>query len=119
MPDLKPVLQQVSFRCGTLEDVIGYFARFKQAGTDIQYAVTHGNAIGVYFYDPDGNRCEVYWQTGLTARQAFRVSVDLSKPTEELLDEVWALVDHYGESGFVESESISDTESTIGGKQRA
>jgi catechol-2,3-dioxygenase len=105
---LRPVLQQVSFRCSTLEDIIGFFQRFKNEGVHIQYAVTHGNAIGVYFYDPDGNRCEVYWQTGLQARQAFRVSIDLAKPAEELIDQVWALVKEYGETGFVESDRAAE-----------
>jgi catechol-2,3-dioxygenase len=100
---LRPVLQQVSFRCSTLDDVIGYFQRFVTTGTEIQYAVTHGNAIGVYFFDPDGNRCEVYWPTGLEARQAFRVSVDLTKPSDELLADVSRLVHQHGKSGFVES----------------
>lgn len=104
MQQMRPVLQQLSFRCSALEDVIGFFDRFKNEGVRIQYAVTHGNAIGVYFYDPDGNRCEVYWQTGLQARQAFRVGIDLAKPAEELIDQVWALVEEYGETGFVESD---------------
>jgi catechol-2,3-dioxygenase len=103
--DLRPVLQQVSFRCRSLADVVGYFHRFRETGTKIQYAVTHGNAIGVYFFDPDGNRCEVYWRTGWQARQAFRISIDLTKSDDELLAEVRALVDNYGESGFVESEA--------------
>jgi catechol-2,3-dioxygenase len=104
-PALKPVLQQVSFRCSTLGDVVDYFQRFVATGTKIQYTVTHGNAIGIYFFDPDGNRCEVYWKTGLQARQAFRVSIDLTKSPDEVLDEVRALVDLHGESGFVESEA--------------
>jgi catechol-2,3-dioxygenase len=110
---LRPVLQQVSFRCGTLEDVVGYFQRFIETGTKIQYAVTHGNAIGVYFFDPDGNRCEVYWKTGLQARQAFRISVDLTKSPEDLLDEVQSLVTLYGETGFVESDTAAPAESAI------
>lgn len=104
---LKPVLQQVSFKCRSLEDVVGYFERFKQAGTKIQYAVTHGNAIGVYFYDPDGNRCEVYWQTGWEAHQAFRVSIDLMKPLADVLTKVEVLVKQYGDTGFVESEAAA------------
>jgi catechol-2,3-dioxygenase len=104
---LKPVLQQVSFRCRSLEDVVGYFKRFSEGGTKIQYAVTHGNAIGVYFFDPDGNRCEVYWQTGWAARQAFRVSIDLEQPLDAVIAEVEDLVKRHGESGFVEGESTT------------
>ena len=95
-------LQQVSWRCDSLDDVVGFHARFVDRGVPVQYTVTHGNAIGVYFYDPDGNRCEVYWPTGLTARQAFLVRLDLTRSPEEVLAEVRRLVAEHGTEGFIE-----------------
>src|SRR5712692_112974 len=53
--------QQVSFRCNSLDDLIGYHQRFRERGVKFDMIVSHGNAIGIYFYDPEGNRCEVYW----------------------------------------------------------
>ena len=97
------LVQQISFRCGSLEDVQAIYERMKRAKTPIDRIVSHGNAIGIYFYDPDRNRCEVYWPTGLQARQAFLIPVDLDKPADALKAEVRAHVDKYGECGFVDT----------------
>jgi catechol-2,3-dioxygenase len=79
------VVQQVSFRCNTLEDVIGYYRRFKQCGVKFDSILSHGNAVGIYFYDPEGNRCEIYCATGLRARQPFGLTVDLEQPPAALI----------------------------------
>jgi catechol 2,3-dioxygenase-like lactoylglutathione lyase family enzyme len=97
------LLQQISFRCESLEDVVGYFERFRANGVTLDMVVSHGNAIGVYFYDPEGNRCEVYWQTGLEARQPFVEHIDLDTDLDELLARVRASVERFGETGFTES----------------
>jgi hypothetical protein len=65
--------------------------------------VTHGNAIGVYFFDPEGNRCEVYWPTGLLARQPFLNAIDLTQPPDAILAHIQALVDKHGATGYVET----------------
>jgi catechol 2,3-dioxygenase-like lactoylglutathione lyase family enzyme len=93
------LLQQVSFRCDTVEEVMAFHQRLKQAGVKIEQVVTHGNAIGVYFFDPDGNRFEVYWDTGLKAKQPFKVPVDLTTSPEAVLEKVDELVAKYGETG--------------------
>jgi len=46
------VVQQISFRCNSLGDVIGFYRRFKEHGIRIDRTVSHGNALSVYFYDP-------------------------------------------------------------------
>ncbi|GAB3364747.1 VOC family protein [Modestobacter lapidis] len=96
-------LQQISFRCSTLEDVIEFHQRFVEHGVKIEYTVTHGNAIGVYFYDPDGNRCEVYWPTGLVARQGYLQAVDLTQSPAEIIEGVRRGVDQYGETGVIDA----------------
>ena len=96
------LLQQVSFRCPTLGDVIAYWERLKAAGVEFDRIVSHGNAVGVYFFDPDHNRCEVYWPTGLHARQTFLSQIDLSRPVDELMTEIKACVAQYGETGYVD-----------------
>jgi len=93
------LLQQVSFRCDTLEDVVDFHDRLKDAGVKIEQVVTHGNAVGVYFFDPDGNRCEVYWDTGLKAKQPFKVSLDVTQPADHIRSRVEKLVDQYGATG--------------------
>lgn len=109
-PDAQ-LIQQVSFRCDSLESVIGYFRRFRQQDVRLDMVVSHGNAVGVYFFDPEGNRCEVYWQTGLQARQPFVEHIDLDTNVEELLDRIRASVEQYGEHGFTEPSYVAWTTS--------
>ena len=93
------LIQQLSFRCDSLEDVQELYARLKSAGVEIEQVITHGNAVGVYFFDPDRNRCEVYWDTGLKAKQPFKVAIDLERPASAVLAEVRSLVAQYGATG--------------------
>jgi hypothetical protein len=101
------VLQQISFRCPTLDDVIDFYQRLVDAGTKIEYTVTHGNAIGVYFYDPEGNRAEVYWPTGLQARQGYLLEVDLSEPKDTIVRKVREHVAKHGKTGFVDMDLLA------------
>jgi len=96
------LLQQLSFRCDSLDDVIGYYRRLKDNAVKFDMVVSHGNAVGVYFRDPEGNRLEVYWPTGLAARQPFVQALDLDQPAEMLLSEIERSVAAYGETGFID-----------------
>jgi catechol 2,3-dioxygenase-like lactoylglutathione lyase family enzyme len=96
------LLQQISFRCRSLADVIAFWRRFKKRDVKILYTITHGNAISCYFFDPDDNICEVYWNTGLKAKQGFIAKLDFEKPETALLDEVYALVGEHGPVGYVD-----------------
>ncbi|WP_329025935.1 VOC family protein [Streptomyces sp. NBC_00690] len=100
-------LQQISFRCPSLEDVLAYYQRFREHNVRIEYTVTHGNAIGVYFFDPDGNRCEVYWPTGLTAKQGYLEALDFSRSAEELIEQVRRSVAEHGADGYVDTRLLS------------
>jgi hypothetical protein len=95
------LVQQISFRCNTLGDVIGFWKRLAAAGVEFDRIVSHGNAVGVYFFDPDHNRCEVYWPTGLKARQTFLAHIDLSQPVDAMMREIEAVVARHGETGYV------------------
>jgi len=79
------VVQQLSFRCNTLDDVIGYHKLFKEHGVKVDRMVTHGNAISVYFYDPENNRIELYYTTPFKVRQPLGEPIDLDKPDGDLL----------------------------------
>lgn len=96
------LIQQVAFRCTTLGDVIAYWRRFVEHEVHILYTSTHGNAISCYFHDPDGNVLEVYWPTGLEARQGFLMNVDFTCTQAEILAEVSAAVAKYGATGYVD-----------------
>lgn len=108
------LIQQISFRCQTFDDVVGLYRQLKEAHTRFDMIVSHGNAIGVYFFDPEGNRAEVYWQTGLVARQPFIEHIDIETPADELMAAVRASVDKYGASGFTEASYLRWTREQSG-----
>lgn len=96
------MLQQISWRCPTIEDVVEFHHRLLEHGVQLDMEVSHGNAIGIYFFDPEGNRNEVYWPTGLTATQVYLEGVDLEAPVAEVLAKVQASVAAHGITGYVE-----------------
>ncbi|MBB2893812.1 VOC family protein [Flexivirga oryzae] len=108
------LIQQVSFRCNNFEDVLGFYRRFKENDTKLDMIVSHGNAVGVYFYDSEGNRAEVYWQTGLVAKQPFIEHIDIETPPEQLLDAIRASVEKYGATGFTEDSYLQWTREQAG-----
>ena len=105
------VVQQISFRCDTLEDVLSFYQRLVAHEVPINMTITHGNAIGVYFADPDGNNCELYWQTHIEARQPFLQKLDFSKPPEELVQEVRRRVAESGDTGRRDRDAVQATHS--------
>ena len=46
--------------------------------------VSHGNALSVYFRDPEGNRIELFVDTPWYVEQPLRIPMDLSLPDAEL-----------------------------------
>lgn len=82
------LIQQISFRCSEFEDVLGFYRKLKDNSTKLEMTVSHGNSIGVYFFDPEGNRVEVYWQTGLEAKQWFTEHIDIEDDPERLMDAI-------------------------------
>jgi catechol-2,3-dioxygenase len=99
-------VQQISFSCESLEDIVEYYQRFKAGGVQFNQIVSHGNAVGLYFFDPEGNNCEVYWTTPFKARQPFAVAVDLSQPVPEILSFVEQDARQFAETGHYDPESF-------------
>jgi catechol-2,3-dioxygenase len=81
------VVHQISWRLDSLAALQAFDRRLAAAAVPVQQRVTHGNALGIYFFDPEGNRNEVYWATGREVPQPFRKSIDMSLPAEELVRE--------------------------------
>lgn len=102
-------LQQIAFRCNSLEDLIEFSQRFADRGVPLDMVVSHGNAIGIYFFDPEQNRCEVYWQTGLPARQPYLEAIDLTQKPDDILRAVQQSVAAHGDRGYMD-------ESLLGGQ---
>jgi catechol-2,3-dioxygenase len=77
---------QISWRIDSVEDLVRFHRRFRDEGIPVQQEVTHGNALGIYFFDPEGNRNEVYVRVDKDVRQPFRKSLNLDQP----IDQIWA-----------------------------
>ncbi|HVA25382.1 MAG TPA: hypothetical protein VMW62_13445, partial [Chloroflexota bacterium] len=70
-----------------------FHRRLRAEGHEIQRTVSHASAVGCYFYDPEGNCCEVFWVTGKPSWEVTAEPVDLEQPDEVILAQVdrhWA-----------------------------
>jgi catechol 2,3-dioxygenase-like lactoylglutathione lyase family enzyme len=89
---------QISWRVETLEDIRRFHDVFVAAGVVVQQEVTHGNAFGIYFFDPEGNRNEVYLRIERDVRQPFRKSIDFGLTADEIWAEAERLLNDEGEA---------------------
>ena len=78
---------QISWRVDSLDSILDFHRRFAAEGIEVQQEVTHGNAIGIYFFDPEGNRNEVYLRLERDVHQPFRKSLNLDQPAGDVLRE--------------------------------
>jgi catechol-2,3-dioxygenase len=83
--DQKSDPQQISFTVGSLADLRAFYAQIRERGYLLDRVVSHGNAFGCYFRDPEGNRIEIYWHTGKEWPQLYGEPIDLDQSEEELL----------------------------------
>lgn len=84
------LIQQISMEVDSLDDVKDFYSRAKAEGYTIQRVVSHASAVGCYFYDPEGNPCEVCWKTGYTSWAVTAEPVDLDQPNDAILAQVRA-----------------------------
>lgn len=101
------VVQQLSFHCDSLETLIAFYRRFQEEEVTLDMVASHGNAISIYMLDPDGNRCEVYWPTGLSARQPYIVPADLDADPAEILDALSRSVAEFGATGVIDESAFA------------
>ena len=78
------IIQQLSFRVGTIEDVKAFYQTFQQMGVEIQQTVSHGAGASCYFYDPEGNRLEVFADIEVEGGRGYSGPIDLEQSAEEL-----------------------------------
>ncbi len=91
-PENSPeMIQQLSFKVSTLEEVKEIHDSLAAAGVGGMDPRTHGNAWSVYFRDPENNRLEFYCDTPWHIPQPFGRKIDLTKPVERLYAETKAM----------------------------
>lgn len=82
------IIQQLSFRVGTIDDVRAFYRTFQQMGVEIQQTVSHGAGASCYFYDPEGNRLEVFADIEVEGGRGYSGPIDLEKSAEELVAQI-------------------------------
>ena len=85
-------VQQISFKVRSLDDLRDFYHRLRDRDTKFNMIVSHGNAFGMYFDDPEGNNIELYYKTGFDVPQPHADPIDLDRPNEDLLSEARALI---------------------------
>ena len=82
------LINQISLRVATLDDLRAFHRRLVAEGYRIDRVVNHASAIGCYFFDPEGNRTEVFWVTGRPCWVPTSNPIDIEQPDEMVLAEV-------------------------------
>ena len=86
------VINQLSFRVQNLATLkyVHQSALATDGVHDMQCA-THGNAISIYFRDPEGNRIEVFLDTPWYCEQPLREPIDLTQSDEAIMEHAHAI----------------------------
>jgi catechol 2,3-dioxygenase-like lactoylglutathione lyase family enzyme len=84
-PDQKTDAGQISFHVDTLSDLKELHGKIEAYGCKFDRIVNHGIAFGCYFRDPEDNRVEVYWSTGIDYPQPYGDPIDIHASEAELM----------------------------------
>ena len=86
VPRKANLVQQISFKVSSIDDLKEFHTVLVAEGIEIDRIVSHGIALGMYFFDPEGNRVELYYKTGFPVPQPLSEPVDIHASSEELLE---------------------------------
>jgi catechol 2,3-dioxygenase-like lactoylglutathione lyase family enzyme len=106
------VINQISLRVDSLDTLRELYVGLKDEPVEILGPISHGNALSVYFRDPEKNRVELLIDTPWYVPQPHRVPVDIMQPDEK----VWAWIEKEarGTPGFKSrKEWMADVERKI------
>jgi catechol-2,3-dioxygenase len=104
------LIQQISLGVDSLDDLRAFHRRLVAEGYRIEGVVNHASAIGCYFFDPEGNRTEVFWVTGRPCWVPTANPIDIHQPDDVVLaevDRVWHRLRHVPVGGRLTEETAS------------
>ena len=93
------VINQISLRVATLDELRVLYRKLIATGLKIDAVVNHVSALGCYYFDPEGNRSEVFWVTGRACWMPIAHLIDIEQPDKLVLAEVdvlWERLRHVG-----------------------
>jgi catechol-2,3-dioxygenase len=104
------LINQISMRVASLDDLRTIRRRLVADGYAIEGVVNHASAIGCYFFDPEGNRTEVFWVTGRPCWVPTASPIDVEQPDAAVLaevDRVWNQLRHVPVGGRMSEETAT------------
>ena len=81
--DFNPI-NQISFRMAEFAGLREMHRRLEREGVRELSPVSHGNALSVYFRDPEGNRLELFVDTPWYVEQPLRIPMDMKLSDTQL-----------------------------------
>ena len=91
-------INQISFRMAEFSGLRQMYRRVVTEKVKELYPVSHGNALSIYFHDPEGNRIELFVDTPWYVQQPLRVPMDMRLSDDELW--AWAESEARKQPGF-------------------
>jgi catechol 2,3-dioxygenase-like lactoylglutathione lyase family enzyme len=88
--DTPSTVMQLSFKVTAIDHLRQVRARALEQGATQMRGMNHGNAMSIYFHDPEGNTVEVYLDTPWYIPQPHGDPLDLDKSDDELWAETEA-----------------------------
>jgi catechol 2,3-dioxygenase-like lactoylglutathione lyase family enzyme len=104
------LINQISMRVATLDDLRVFRRRLVAEGYRIERIVNHASAIGCYFFDPEGNRTEVFWVTGRPCWVPTATPIDIEQPDDAVMadvDRIWNQLRHVPVGGRMTDEAAT------------
>jgi catechol-2,3-dioxygenase len=71
-------INQISFRMAEFSGLREMHRRLVAEKVKELYPVSHGNALSVYFHDPEANRIELFVDTPWYCHQPMRIAMDMT-----------------------------------------
>src|SRR4051812_44882467 len=91
-------INQISFRMAEFSGLREMYRRVLAEKVKELYPVSHGNALSVYFHDPEANRIELFVDTPWYVKQPLRIPMDMRLSDDELWK--WAETEAKKQPGF-------------------
>jgi catechol 2,3-dioxygenase len=84
-------VMQISFKVPNIQAIRDIKASALMRGASRMLALNHGNALSIYFADPEGNTIEVYIDTPFYVAQPHGDPLDLDQSDDDILRETEAM----------------------------
>uniref|UniRef100_UPI002ABDEDE0 VOC family protein n=1 Tax=Paraburkholderia sp. J63 TaxID=2805434 RepID=UPI002ABDEDE0 len=80
-------VMQISFKVGEIDDLRAIRESALARNASQMRGLNHGNALSIYFSDPEGNTVEVYLDTPWYVTQPHGDPLDLERPDSEIWEQ--------------------------------